>query len=188
MNKSIVFLLLFCLMQFILSSCDSEMSNDKTPPDIELLYQADVLYLDSTFATKDSAANRDLNLLIMRFLDNEALSSYIVKLKPGTGFSNPNDTLHAVTGSDTLAFDGVITTPRANIFGLKDVIVRSQLVRIGSTFTKYNLITNKTDTYQIRPGNYFLTIECVDKAGNNTIYTSQKEILVSYRPRNPIVN
>jgi len=180
--KKLIYIIIIFLSFSFLFSCD-DLDDDHHPPKIEVISINDILYLDSTFSSGDSLAAGNLNLAIIKFTDNKALSSYNLRLKPGKDFIDPYTPVKPEDGgTDSLAYNGTIKTQKADIFGLDSITIVRNLY-ISSRFTIYDRETNKNIEYLIRPGKYSLTIDCIDMAGNIDSIQS-REVVISYKNAN----
>lgn len=179
--KNLIFAIItFSLLPFFFS-CDNS-DDDNEPPKIEVISINDTLYLDSTFSAKDSLAAASLNLLKIKFTDNKSLSSYSLRIKPGTDFINPDSLIKPEGGGyDSLAYSGTIKPQRVNIFGRDSITIANNLY-ISSNFSLYNRETNKNVQYIMRAGKYILSISCIDNAGNIDSIQS-RQVVVLHKPK-----
>ena len=164
-TRIVLFISALLIIVSFFISCENNEYNDNEIPTIEMFEVSDTMYLDSSSV--------DANYIKIRFTDNLALSSYNIYLKPDPEyFITPNNPIPGVNGADSLAYEGVINSQKADIFGRDSITISRNLSDIRREFQVYNRELGKNITYLVRTGMYLLSIECVDKAGN----TNRKDV------------
>lgn len=162
MNKLIQFIVIFISFSFLFPSCDNSDNDDDEAPQIIKCNISDTLYL--------GLSSSEYNRIQIEFSDNEALSSYNIYIKPDPDyFGQENNSVIDSVNMDSLAYEGIINSKlKVDIFGLKTATIKTSLYGISSKFTIYDRTQNKTKSYLMRSGQYLLSVECLDMAGNST--------------------
>lgn len=145
-----LFLLSACITMY---SCSKENS-DNVKPTLEILSvkEGDIFYTDSIYGLK------------AHFTDNEALSSYSIKIW-NSRLDNSNDTttLKSIKeggmGADSAFFNKAFQS--ANIFNKKDTTIN-----IFNAFYIDSVLSVSNRNYPILLGEHFFKVTVVDQAGN----------------------
>lgn len=161
MNKLIQFIIIFMSLPIMFFSCENSDNDDDEAPQIIECNISDTLYL--------GLSSSEYNRIQIEFSDNKALSSYNLYIKPDSDYFGQENNPIIVPGSmDSLAYEGIINSKlKVDIFGLKSTTIKTSIYGISSNFTIYDRIQNKTKSYLMRSGQYLLSVECLDMAGNS---------------------
>lgn len=197
MKKLILSIFLVFVSVIVFISCEKdENENDKIAPiisDVRVNYLDTIIYEGVTYKyNRNNTTSIDTLVpgrslrLSARFQDstdldpnNQGLSSYMIKIRYDSTATSPNPPREKVTAEDgTWRYKDsalYITRTWNTIFGKKDTAVIDQ----SDIFVRDSLSMN-TGTRPYQQGEYFFTVYCVDKAGNQD--TVQHRLVLMYRP------
>lgn len=176
MKKIISFIFIGFVTTILFLSCEKDdNADDNTPPsitDVKIGSLNDTIINDKNILRFNRGENRLIDTILIgtriqfsaRFQDNHALSTYHIKMRIDSGGLKRNEMGFGIT-------DTCIDVSRSwvTIFGYKDTtIIKQNDIIIPDSISKVR--QNESKYLQLREGEYFFELKCIDQAGNETYY------------------
>lgn len=188
MKKLIVFILLSFLAVVVFISCsDDDTKKDKTPPvisGVRINFEDTIIdngrvirFNRNDEAVIDTLVTGRFLRFTARFEDDYALSSYMIKLRYDTILDN-------ATIFDTMKVDPRLYATKywITIFGRRDTLIQDQSdIFINDSVSK--VVEGEYISLPYLEGEYFLSVYCLDKAGNESTFSYDPNTIVHHRVR-----
>lgn len=180
MKNLILFIILSFVSTIIFVSCaEDENASDHTSPtisEVSIGSLNDTIINDGVTLHFNRGDNRIIDTILIgqriqltaRFRDNQALSSYFVKMRIDSGGLQRQE-----MGFGTI--DTCLDVSRAwvTIFGHRDTtIIRQNDIIVPDSLSKN--VDGVSKNLQFRESLYYFDFRCIDKAGNEAIYVNPR--------------